>query len=189
MTSIAAWSALRGQLDSPLCARHPHPKLTESAPDLTRFALHEEIDAVVLLLQDQEQRVLELLEFVVMATRYCDTFAFATRRLLLDEMLDIVIIDVVYEPTVSASAMIYVSTRPSEIPTMPPRGYRSLPQRLAVFHPSHPTAVATAIAITTAEDKLIYHHTRMRMGSRVTRTRTISPLHWRGTLYVHVHPM
>jgi len=112
----------------------------------------------MLLFQYEEQRVLELLEFVVVATRYCDTFAFATRRLLLDEMLDIVIIDVVYEPTVSASALIYVSTRPSETPTMPPRGYRSLPQRLAVLHPSHTTAVATAIAITTAEDKLIYHH-------------------------------
>jgi len=58
----------------------------------------------MLLFQYEEQRVLEMLESLVGATRHGDTFALATRRLLLDEALDIVIINVVY----ISSALLYV---------------------------------------------------------------------------------
>jgi len=97
MTSIAAWSALRDRLDLLSCTRHNrhNQELTEAAPNFSGFALHEQIDAVMLLLQYEEERVLELLEFLIGATGHGDTLAFATGRLLLDKMLDVVIIDVV----------------------------------------------------------------------------------------------
>lgn len=70
--------------------------LTKPVLYLSRLALHKQINALVLLFQYQVQLALELLRDVVSATRHRYRFALAGRRALLDEVLDVVIIDVVY---------------------------------------------------------------------------------------------
>ena len=87
---------------------------------------------------------------VIYAAGYRYTFALARRRLVFDEQLDIIVVDVVCGDTVSMpSRLAYIATASRmhvgsdwvEL-TMTPSWYRPLSQGLAVFHTFDCVAVA-----------------------------------------------
>jgi hypothetical protein len=72
--------------------------LTKTSPDLTGFALHEKVDALVLIGQDVEESIFEFGLFAVTGAGNGDTLAFPGSGIFFDEVLDIVVVDVVYAP-------------------------------------------------------------------------------------------
>lgn len=82
---------------------HQDAALTESALDLSRLALHKEINAGVLVGQNVEEGVLELAELLVASAGDGDGLALAGGGILFDEVFDVIVVDVVCERVVSVS--------------------------------------------------------------------------------------
>lgn len=70
---------------------------TQSPVNLARLAVNEEVDSLMLLAQLGEELILEFLQgvYFVIPARYCRCLRLAFGRVLFDQMLDVVVVDII----------------------------------------------------------------------------------------------